>query len=183
MMRWIKWSAFVAVVATAVHYAAVTALPGIIMWRVMGQAAAKGTNTIVHTERSTAASRAIVKPSPDLLYSRCIYDVTRTPLKITTAAPTGTYWSVALYAANTDNFFVLNDTGAKGSPATIIIVGPGRIVPPQPQGTYVVSTPTPKGLVLFRTLLNDDAREAEIDTERRTATCETLRPATARESM
>jgi uncharacterized membrane protein len=176
MMRWIKWAAFVAIGAAIFHYAAVATLPNIIMWRVLSLGDAKGTNTIVHTERSTAASRAIVKPSPDLLYSRCIYDVTRTPLKITTAAPADTYWSVALYASNTDNFYVLNDTTAKGQPATIILMGQGQSIRPQPEGTLIVTAPTSKGLVLFRTLINDDAREADIDRERRAATCEPLRP-------
>ncbi|MEQ1865096.1 MAG: DUF1254 domain-containing protein [Micropepsaceae bacterium] len=176
MIRWIKWTAFVAIGAVAVHYAAVTTLPNIIMWRVMSLGGAKGTNTLVHTERSTAASRVIVKPSPDLLYSRCIYDVTHMPLTITTAAPADTYWSVALYASNTDNFYVLNDTAAKGQPATIILMGQGQSIPPQPEGTRIVTAPTSKGLILFRTLINDDARETEIDKARRTATCEPLRP-------
>ena len=174
MIGWIKWAVFVAVLAAGIHYAAVAYLPTYVMSRVSGAMAAKGSNTIVHTDRATAASRAVVKPSPDLLYSHCLYDVSRTALKITTAAPQGTYWSVAFYAANTDNFFVLNDTAAKSLPATIILVGQGRIVPPQPEGTYVVSVPTPMGLVLFRTLINDDARQPDIDRERRAAKCEPL---------
>jgi uncharacterized membrane protein len=115
-----------------------------------------------------------VKPSPDLLYSQCVYDVSRRPLKITTAAPTDTYWSVALYAANTDNFFVLNDTQAKGQPATIVLMGQGQSVPPQPEGTRFVTASTPRGIVLFRTLINDDAREAELDQQRRAAKCEPM---------
>jgi uncharacterized membrane protein len=174
MMRWIKWFALVAVVALAVHYAAVAYLPNVVMWRVSAAMATKGSNRIVHIDRATAASRVVVKPSPDLLYSHCIYDVSRAPLKITTAAPTGTYWSVAFYASNTDNFFVVNDTAAKGQPATIILVGTGQIVPPQPEGTLIVSAPTPKGLILFRTLINDDSHEPDIDRERRAAKCEPL---------
>lgn len=174
MMRWFKWIAFVAVVALAVHYAAVAYLPNVIMWRVTAAMAAKGPNTITHGDRPTAASRAVVKPSPDLFYSYCAYDVSRVPLKITTAAPTDTYWSVALYASNTDNFFVLNDGQAKGQPATIVLVGQGQVVPPQPEGTVVVSAPTAKGIVLLRTLINDDAREPELDRQRRAAKCEQL---------
>ena len=174
MMRWIKWGVFVAVVAVAVHYAAVAYLPNVIMWRVTAALAAKGVNTITHGDRPTAASRAVVKPSPDLFYSYCTFDVTRAPLKITTAAPTDTYWSVAFYASNTDNFFVLNDKQAKGQPATIILIGRSQVVPPQPEGTIVISAPTTKGIVLFRTLINDDAREPELDRQRRAAKCEQL---------
>jgi uncharacterized membrane protein len=176
MIRWIKWGLYVAVLATLTHYAAVASLPGLIMWRVESVIAAKGPNRIAHGERPTAEARAIVKPSPDLFYSRCLYDVSNAPLKITTGAPQGTYWSVAFYAANTDNFFVLNDTLAGAKPATIILMGQGQTLKPQPQGTYVVTAPTPTGLVLFRTLINDDAKQADIDKERRTADCDRVRP-------
>lgn len=174
MIRWAKWLVFVAVLAVIVHWMAVAYAPDFIMWRVSAAMATRGSNAIVHAERATATSRVVVKPSPDLLYSQCVYDVSRAPLKVTTAAPTATYWSVALYASNTDNFFVLNDTAAKGQPATIIVMGKGQTVPPQPEGTFIVSAPTTRGVVLFRTLVNDDAREPELDRERRAAKCEPL---------
>ena len=174
-MSWLKWGAFALVLAAIVHWTAVAYAPTLIMSRVMSAIGAKGTNQISHGERATAAARRIVKPSPDLLYSQCVFDVSRRPLKITTAAPTDTYWSVALYAANTDNFFVLNDTQAKGQPAMIVLMGAAQNVPPQPEGTTIVAAPGEKGVVLFRTLINDDAREAELDTQRRAANCEPLR--------
>jgi uncharacterized membrane protein len=40
----------------------------------------------------------------------------------------------------------------------------------------VISAPSTKGLVLFRTLINDDARLAEIDAQRREARCEVILP-------
>lgn len=175
MMRWLRWIVFVAAGAAVVHWAAIRYAPDMIMSRVMSRMGERGVNTIAHGERATAASRAIVKPSPDLLYSTCVYDLTRLPLKVTTAAPTDTYWSVALYASNTDNFFVLNDLQTKGQPATIVLVDKGQSLPPQPEGVIVVAAPTPKGVVLFRTLVNDDAREAELDQQRRAAKCEALR--------
>jgi len=174
MLRWLKWIAFVALLAAAVHIAAVAYAPNAVMWRVMSLMGARGTNTIVHTERATAERRTIVKPSPDLLYSHCVYDVTRSPVKITTTAPAGTYWSVALYASNTDNFFVLNDREAGAKPATVILLGKDQTLPAQPEGAVIVSPPSPRGLVLFRTLINDDTREPELDRERREAKCEPL---------
>ena len=86
-MSWLKWGAFTLVLAAIVHWTTVAYAPTLIMSRAMSTIAAstKGTNTIGHGERSTAASRTIVLPSPDLLYSTCTYDVSRRPLKITTA--------------------------------------------------------------------------------------------------
>ncbi|MBL8783247.1 MAG: DUF1254 domain-containing protein [Alphaproteobacteria bacterium] len=175
MMRWIGWAAFTLALAAAIHWAAITYAPSLIMARAMTAMGGKGVNTITHGDRATAASRTIVKPSPDLLYSYCVFDVSRQPLKITTAAPTDTYWSVALYTANTDNFYTLNDTQAGGQPATIVLVGQGQTVPPQPEGTIIVAAPSQKGVVLFRTLINDDAREPELDRMRRAAACDPLR--------
>ena len=174
MIRWAAWILFALALAGLVHWAAVAYAPQIIMSRVMAGMARRGANAIVHVERATAASRAVVKPSPDLFYSTCVFDVARAPLKVTTAAPEGTYWSVAFYAANTDNFFALNDTTAGGKPATVIIVGQGQTLEPQPEGTLVVSAPTTKGVVLFRTLIDSDPREPELDRLRRDAKCEPL---------
>jgi uncharacterized membrane protein len=175
MMRWTGWAAFTLVLAAVVHWAAITNAPSLIMSRAMTAMGGKGANTISHIDRATAASRTIVKPSPDLLYSTCVFDLSTQPLKITTAAPTDTYWSVALYAANTDNFYTLNDTQAGGRPATIVLVGQGQTVPPQPEGTITVAAPSQRGIVLFRTLVNDDAREPELDRMRRSASCDPLR--------
>lgn len=175
MIRWMGWLVFTLLVAAAVHAAAIAYAPSLIMQRAMSAMGGRGINTISHVERATAASRTIVKPSPDLLYSHCVFDLSRQPLKIVTAAPADTYWSVALYADNTDNFFVLNDSQAKGRPATIVLVGQGQTIPPQDEETIVVAAPSQKGVVLFRTLINDDAREPELDRMRREASCEPFR--------
>lgn len=174
ILRWIGWLAFTVALSAAVHWAAVRYAPDLIMSRVISGMAARGTNAITHGERATSASRTVVKPSPDLLYSFCAFDLSRTPLKVTTAAPEGTYWSVAFYASNTDNFYALNDTEARGMPATIVLLGQGQSVPPQAEGTIIVSAPTERGIVLFRTLINDDAREPELDRLRRAAKCEPM---------
>jgi uncharacterized membrane protein len=173
ILRLLKWGLPVLAAAALIHWAVVAYTPSVIMWRVMALMG-KDSNTIAHTERPTAASRRIVKPSPDLLYSACVYDVSRRPLKVTTAAPQNTYWSVALYASNTDNFFTLNDRQANGQPATILIIGQGQTIPPQAEGTTVVSAPTSRGVVLFRTLINDETRLAEIDEQRRAAKCDPM---------
>lgn len=172
--NWLKFGMITLCGAALVHWAAIAYAPELIMDRVLAARAEQDSQTTAHAERATAASRRIVRPSPDLLYSTCLFDVSRHPLKVMTAAPTGTYWSVAFYAANTDNFFVLNDTQTQGNPATIVIAGRGQAVPPQGPGVIVVSAPSDKGLVLFRTLINNEARLSELDQQRRAAKCEAL---------
>jgi uncharacterized membrane protein len=173
--RLVTHAVFVAVAASAIHWATISLAPDFIMWRVMNVIGSVQKKAINFADRPTAAARTVVRPSPDLLYSTCLFDVSRQALKITTAAPVDTYWSVALYASNTDNFFVLNDRQANGKSATIYLVGKGQTVTPAEPGAIVVSSPTSQGLVLFRTLINDDARLGEIDQQRRQANCETVR--------
>ena len=73
----------------------------------------------------TASSRDIVLPSPDLLYSVCVFDVSQGPVRVTANPQLKSYWSVALYAANSDNFFVINDRKAGDKPVDLWLVSEG----------------------------------------------------------
>jgi uncharacterized membrane protein len=176
MKRWIFWIAYVVLVAAGVHIVAVAALPSLIMSRVMNAVGTEGTGRILFSDRPDESARRVVRPSPDLLYSICVYDVSKNPLRITTGAPQDTYWSVSFFADNTDNFFVFNDTKAQGKSGTILLIGKGQTLPTHDGAVMVVSAPSPRGLVLFRTLISDDARLPEIDRQRREARCEVILP-------
>jgi uncharacterized membrane protein len=177
MIRLFSWLAYILVVAAGVHVLAVQMLPSFIMGRVLNVIGNDATGRITFSDRPDETARRVVRPSPDLLYSVCVFDVSKNPLKITTGAPADTYWSVSFFADNTDNFFVLNDKQAQGAPTTIILIGQGQKVPPQAEGAAtVISAPSSRGLVLFRTLINDEARLPEIDRQRREARCEVILP-------
>lgn len=179
-MRLILWVVYVLILAGATHAAILHLAPYRIMDTALSRIGAERVNTMLHSEPPTAQSRVIVAPSPDLLYSVCPFDLTTGPLDVTTGAALGTYWSVAVYAHNTDNIFVRNDLQANGSALTL------RIEPPQtarhaagtqsPASAVIVKSPSVKGLVLIRTLVNDETRRTEIDAERRKATCKTAAP-------
>jgi uncharacterized membrane protein len=96
--------------------------------------------------------RRIVLPSPDLLYALCPYDLSRGPLHITAAPVSGRYWSIALYADNTDNFFVQNDREAAGAPVSLWLRAAGTPSGAPPAGSRVVTAPSPRGLLLMRVL-------------------------------
>jgi uncharacterized membrane protein len=109
----------------------------------------------------TPASRTIVRPSPDFAYSICAYDLSEGPVHIS-AAPWGAYWSLSLYAANSDNYFVIDDREAHGG-AAITLVRRGR---QRPDGAVqVVESPTTRGIALIRRLaprVDDYAAAARI---------------------
>lgn len=154
-MIWMGRIALVLAVAAVVHVTAVWAVPRLIMIRAMAVMERQGGyNTALHPPRPSDKSRDIVLPSPDLLYTACVFDLRKRPLRITAPAP-DTYWSVAFFAANTDNFFVLNDRGANGHPAELVLAGPGTH-DQAPPGARIVDAPTDRGIVLFRTLVPSD---------------------------
>jgi uncharacterized membrane protein len=166
--EWLGWIAAALVIAVIAHLGSVWLLPRIVMDKAM---AAMGTvNTIHHGLRATADRRGVVRPSPDLLYSVCPYDLSKGPLRVTAPVPAGTYWSVSLFDNATNNFFALNDRQAHG--AVDLLVVPHGWEKPMPG--RVVRSPSPRGLVVFRTLIDDEKRFAILDAARRQARCATL---------
>jgi uncharacterized membrane protein len=172
-----KWIAATLLVAVVVHGASVFLLPRLIMIRTMvGIAKPAGINAIMHTPRSTWRSRGVVRPSPDLLYSICVYDLSAANggVRVSTHDAPGTYWSVSVFDADTNNFHVLNDRQAKtGTDFLLIAAGTSVEAGPLP----VIAAPTNRGIVLFRTLVNDETHIAEIDAARHYAACEPYRAA------
>jgi uncharacterized membrane protein len=166
--QWLGWIAATLVIAALVHVGTVAAIPHLIMHRMLAQA---GTVNVIHFgKRPDASARGVVRPSPDLLYSICPFDLSKGPLRVRSPVPSDTYWSVSAFDANTDNFFVKNDRQVSGA-IDFLIVAQGDSE--NTEGFSVVRAPTARGLVLFRTLIDDDGKLAAIDALRRKATCET----------
>jgi uncharacterized membrane protein len=148
-MTWGKyvWAALAAAVIT--HLTVVHASPRFMMGAAIDRLSkTAGVNTWRVSDRVTPASRQIVRPSPDFAYSACVYDLSRGPVVISTA-PWEPYWSLSLYADNTDNFFVIDDREARYG-AEITLVRAGRA---HPEGAaMVVESPSQRGIALIRRL-------------------------------
>jgi uncharacterized membrane protein len=170
-MKIIRWLIAVAVIATLTHGALLYFGPSLIMSRAMGRMAERGGwNTMTHAPRVNATNDTIVRSSPDLLYSVCPYDLAYGSLRIFAEVPKGTYWSMSFYDMNTNNYRVINDAEASAGMALVVVRRPTN-ESLTPVGAEVINSPSDRGLVLIRTLINDDARLAEIDKVRRSATC------------
>lgn len=158
-------------VAAVVHYFTLVGTPGFIMNRVMMRMGE--VNTIHHGVRVTAQSRGVVRPSPDLLYSVCPFDLADGALHVTAPVPQGTYWSVSAFDDQTNNFFVRNDRQVKGK--VDILLTTSHVDVKRPQGAQKIVSPTTKGLVIFRTLIDDEKNFAALDAVRRKARCTFIR--------
>jgi len=169
---WWKWALAALAVALIVHAASLILLPRLIMAGAMRKITARaGVNHMIHQPRPTAAARGVVRPSPDLLYSVCVYDLKAAggAVRVRAYGMPSTYWSVSAFDANTNNFYVINDRKAAGGAVDLALTAKGA---KPPAGLVAVVSPTRRGIILVRTLIDDDAKLPALDAARRHATCE-----------
>ena len=164
-----------AMIAAGVHFAVVWVVPRAIMQRVMDAQLGDQVAGVYFPPMTDASQRRIVMPSPDLLYALCTYDLSQQPLHIQANPQWPHYWSVALYASNSDNFMVLNDTQAAGQGLNWLLLGPQAYaqVPVLPPGAKQVFSPSQRGLLLMRVLVsNYEADRERVEAARRTLRCQ-----------
>jgi uncharacterized membrane protein len=161
-VRWLGPILLAALVAVVTYVAALWATPHVIMAKAMDKLGAGGINVMRHQGLPTAENRWIVRPSPDLAYSICVFDLSMGPVKIDAFVPPRRYWSLSVFDANTDNIFSINDRAVSDRYAlTLSRDGAG--------GSLAV--PGGKGIALIRILVTDAQDLASIDGLRRRSTC------------
>lgn len=165
------WTAAIAVLVGALvaHVLFVRAFPRLVMF-IVGRVFKGPTNEMIHMPPTNAQSRAVVRPSPDLLYSAIIYDVRSAPLLIEAVVP-DTYWSISFFANNTDNYFVANDRNVGTKNPRFVLVGDDRDIGDQ-GSAQILRARTKKGVVLLRSLVRDQAAVDEQIAVQRQARCE-----------
>ncbi len=103
-------------------------------------------------------SREVVRPSPDLLYSLCAYDVSDSDILVKVGSAPG-YWSISFYHEATNNFDVRRYGG--GSEALRIFT-----ISKGPMARQVVRSPSDRGLALIRRRVgNQEELDAAIDAQ------------------
>ncbi len=136
------------IVAVAAHLATVFIAPYPLMDAAMERISRGGTriNQWSHAPRTDEEARRVVRPSPDLAYSACVYDLAQGPLHVTAAA-WDDYMSVSVFAANSDNIFVQNDREAPNG-VDFVLVRAGAAAPSG--AVQVVESPSRRGIILQR---------------------------------
>jgi|TARA_B100001559_G_scaffold144027_1_gene120839 uncharacterized membrane protein len=106
-------------------------------------------NTVLlHTDTATSDTRGLKRPSSDVMYSICTYDVKYKPLIITTPIP-DSYWSISFYSKNTDNYVTLNDLDIENKYLKVYLVGINS-QPKKVSNGMVVVSPSDTGYILIR---------------------------------
>lgn len=177
MKSWPYWLAATLILAGIIHIVAILLWPNFVMGRLISNLEGQsGLNVALHTPRADETSRAVVRPSPDLIYTICAFDLSEKPLKISAPIPKDTYFSLSMFDANTDNFFVVNDSQLSKEIVEVVLVKDDMQVT-ELGGPPVVVAPSERGVLLFRTLIQSEERFDELDGVRRLANCEPLSPA------
>lgn len=171
MRNWLGPLAFGLLVAVATGYAAIAAIPYGLMNVAVDRLGQGGINRMAYGNLATPERQPVVRPSPDLAYSTCPYDLSAGPLAVDVTPVPGRYSSLSIFDAATDVIFVRNDVEAGGKPYRIILARGGQAVP---KGAEVVSTNHDRGIALIRLLLKDPAEIGALDAARRQSSCATV---------
>ena len=172
MIRRLIALAVVAAIAVGSYYATLAAAPFALMRLAESKMAGTApTNRFTHSPPVRAERQFVVRPSPDLLYSSCPYDLSGGPLEVTAVPVPGRYSSISVFDARTDVAFVRNDEQMAGQPMRVVLALEGQRVP---EGVETVRLRYPTGIILQRVLLADPSEAAVVDPIRSQTACRTL---------
>lgn len=171
MRRWALPLLLGILVAFGAYHLTLVQAPRVLMAAAIKRVGATGMNRMFHGPLATDKARAIVRPSPDLAYSSCPFDLTNGPVAIHAAPSPSPYWSLSVFDARTDVAFVRNSTESGGRAIDLVVARPGQDVP---AGREVVRVDGARGIALIRILVEDRDRFAPIDAARRASTCASL---------
>ena len=110
----------------------------------------------------------MVRPSPDLLYSNCVFDRSSGPVLVDVPAIPDHYWSISIFDARTDVAAVRSDRDTGGAPARLALVAPGAAAP---AGYEAIPLEHARGIALIRILVSGEADYHAVDSLRQRASC------------
>jgi uncharacterized membrane protein len=178
MTLWLRRIGITLALAILFHAAAIWLLPSWIVALFTARSAGRlGINHAAALPLPTDQSRGVVRPSPDLLYAACLFDVTDRPLILESDLPDD-YWSLSVFASNSDNVFAVNDRQVQGRHPRYLLARDAKPagLPPDLAALPVIQAPSATGVVLFRNLvLNPNAMDAA-EAAQKSARCTPVSP-------
>jgi hypothetical protein len=125
-------------------------------------------NRFMFGRMATADNQPIVRPSPDLAYSTCVFDLSVGPVLIDVPPVPDRYWSVSIFDARTDVAAVRSDRDTGAKPARLALLKVGQSAP---AGYEAVRLGYDRGIALTRILLASPDDYPAIDAIRRQSSC------------
>jgi len=172
MRRWLFPLLLGLVLAFVGYHVALAQFPRVLMSLATHRIAkAAGYNAMFAAPLATDKARAIVRPSPDLAYSSCPFDLSKGPVLVDVGPVPAPYWSLSIFDARTDVTYVRNNIEAANQPIRVAIAQAGQ---PVPDGMTAVRVKGTTGIALIRILVPDRAQLAAIDAARKKSSCKAL---------
>ncbi len=169
MRRWLLPLLLAVLTAFATYQATLLATPYALMRVAMKKIDGRmEVNSFGFGQLATADNQPVVRPSPDLAYSGCVFDVSQGPVLLDIAPVPDHYWSVSIFDARTDVAAVRSDRDTGGQPARLALLKSGQQAP---QGYEPVMLQHNQGIALVRILLANADEFPAIDAIRRKSTC------------
>ena len=169
MRRWLFPIVAGGLVALGAYQATLLATPYALMQAAMKKIGDRGPeNQFAFSPMTTAENQTIVRPSPDLAYAACAFNVSKGPVLVDVQPVPDHYWSVSIFDARTDVAAVRSDRDTKGAPARLALMKQGQTAP---AGYEPVRVGYDRGLVLIRILVAPASTFPTIDAIRRKSTC------------
>lgn len=162
-MKALKWLLSILVCAWIGQYLLAMLLPNLIMEVLYARGGDKGGyNQLMVSPVPDETARNVVRPSPDLLYASCIYNLEHGPVFLEAQIPER-YWSMQFYQMNTTNFAgITNQRDERhrvGSTVKVTLIAADGD-PANYQGE-VIQSPTERGIVLLRASAIGDRSEQQ----------------------
>jgi hypothetical protein len=171
MRRWLGPIAAGLLAAAAAWHGALVATPYALMRIAMKRIGDQGrVNAFLHGPPTRAERQPVVRPSPDLLYSTCVFDVSDGPVLLDVPPIPDHYWSVSVFDARTDVAAVRSDRDTGGGPARLALTARGQSAP---AGYDAVPLEHARGIAVIRVLVSGEDDYRAVDPLRQQATCRT----------
>lgn len=175
MRRWILPAIIGALMAFGAHQVTLHATPYALMHAAMTKIRGdRPENQFWFSELATADNQPIVRSSPDLSYSSCVFNVESGPVLIDIEPVPDHYWSISIYDARTDVAAVRSDRDTRGKPARLALLKAGQKAP---AGYEPVRLGYDRGVAIIRILLANSGELPAIDAIRRKSTCRSAQAA------
>lgn len=154
-MRWLIPIVLFLVSFAGAHFIVLSSLPSTIMSRVMGAMQERGLepHRFQLAPRITPQSQTVVRPSPDLAYSICLFDFTGEVDALGIyAAPWPGYASISFFDEETVNFATVSGGEGGGAIAPVMLLAPGASAPDGTDSLQQIQATGETGIILIRRL-------------------------------
>jgi len=169
MRRWLGPIAAGLLAAAAAWHATLVATPYALMRVAIKRIGEQGrVNAFLHSPPTRAERQLIVRPSPDLLYSSCVFDISERPVLLDVPPIPNHYWSVSVFNARTDVAVVRSDRDTGGGPARLALTARRQSAP---SGYEAVPLDHSRGIAVIRVLVSGEDDYRAVDPVRQRASC------------